>query len=275
MNRDLRQIVTTWPFLLALATLIANDAWLKHAHPGLLSGKLSDFAGIAVVGLLLLAALPRRRRLATAIVAVGFAWWKSPLSQPAIDAVNTWLSSPVGRVVDYTDLVALVVIPACAAVAARPTDYLLPGRTLRRLLLAPVIALTTLALMATSVIPTRQDYQVRSADRAPDLDRDAIARTVAQVAALYDLRCDDCTHATSGARFHDVGLTLQYEFVGARAISFDVEAYPNGFFFGASGKEKADRLRNELKSRLARDFRDLEYVEPLEPQANGAPPPKP
>jgi hypothetical protein len=45
-------VLTTWPLLLALATLIVNDAWLKSAYPGLISGKLSDIAGIAVVALL-------------------------------------------------------------------------------------------------------------------------------------------------------------------------------------------------------------------------------
>jgi hypothetical protein len=50
-------VLTTWPFVLALTTLIANDAWLKSAWPGLITGKLSDVAGIAVVALLALSRL--------------------------------------------------------------------------------------------------------------------------------------------------------------------------------------------------------------------------
>lgn len=54
-------VVTTWLFVLALVTLIVNDAWLKRLFPGVVTGKLSDFAGIAVVGCLLFAAFPRRK----------------------------------------------------------------------------------------------------------------------------------------------------------------------------------------------------------------------
>lgn len=274
MIRRLYQIVTTWPFLLGLATLIVNDGWLKQAHPGWVSGKLSDFTGIAVVSLLLLAALPHRRQLVAGAVVIGFSWWKSPLSQWTIDAINTHLSSPVGRTVDYTDLSAFLVIPACMAVASRPHAFMLPSHAVRRMLAAPVAALTVLALMATSVIPTRQDYQVRSSNGAPDLDRAAIAETIAQVAALYGLQCVDCANKTSMARLSGDGIHLRYEFVGARSIHFEVDAFPNGMFFGPSGKDKADRRRNELKSRLASDYRDLEYVERLDASTGDMRPPK-
>ncbi|HEU4589588.1 MAG TPA: hypothetical protein VFS13_01665 [Steroidobacteraceae bacterium] len=46
-TRRVCDMLTTWPFVLALATLIVNDAWLKPNYPGLVTGKLSDFAGIS------------------------------------------------------------------------------------------------------------------------------------------------------------------------------------------------------------------------------------
>jgi len=274
MIRRLCQILTTWPFLLTLATLIVNDRWLKQAHPGWVSGKLSDFAGIAIVSLLLLAALPQRRQLVVGAIVIGFSWWKSPLSQFAIDALNAHLSSTVGRTVDYADLSAFLVIPACMAVTSRPLAFVLAGPAVRRMLVAPVAALTALALMATTVIPTRQDYQIRSSEGAPDLDRNAIAETIAQVAALYGLQCEDCKNKTSTARFSGDGLRLRYEFVGARSLRFEVDAFAGGTFFGPGGQAKADRLRDALRSRLASDHRDLEYVEPLDPKAGDLRPPK-
>lgn len=273
-DRRLCQIVTTWPFLLSLATLIINDRWLKQAHPGWVTGKLSDFAGIAVVSLLLLAALPQRRRLVAGAVVIGFSWWKSPLSQFAIDVLNAHLSSIVGRTVDYTDLSAFLVMPACMSVTSRPQAFVLAGHAVRRMLLTPVAALTALALMATTVMPIRQDYQVRSSEGAPDLDRNAIAETIAQVAALYGLQCEDCTNKASTARFRGDGLRLWYEFVGARSIRFEVDAFPSGTFFGPGGQVKADRLRDALRSRLASDHRDLEYVERLDPKAADVWPPR-
>jgi len=42
------------PFaVLSLVVLVANDHWLKHAHPGLLSGKLSGFAAVLLLPLFL------------------------------------------------------------------------------------------------------------------------------------------------------------------------------------------------------------------------------
>ncbi|MCY7387503.1 MAG: hypothetical protein LH481_05460 [Burkholderiales bacterium] len=61
MRKRIASVLTTWPFVISLAVLILNDWWLKSAFPGTLTGKLSDFAGIAVVALLLLAAWPPHR----------------------------------------------------------------------------------------------------------------------------------------------------------------------------------------------------------------------
>lgn len=121
--------------------------------------------------------------------------------------------------------------------------------------------------MATSLIPTRQDYQVRRTDGASSLDREAVAETVGQVAARHGLKCEDCSNLASGGRYSGKGIHLRYVFVGANGSSFEVEALPNGLFFGASGREKADRLRDDLKSRLASSYKDLEYVEQLGPGA--------
>ena len=270
MLRNVSRIVTTWPFLLGLSTLLVNDAWFKGAYPGFLSGKLSDFAGIAIVGLLLLAAQPQRRRLVCGGIIVGFAWLKSTFSQPAIDAIDSLLSYPIGRTVDYADLIALVVLPACATVASNPSPFALRRRALRRLSIAPVALLTVLGLMATSVMPTRHDYQVRRADRAPVLDREAIAATIAEVAAAHGLRCGDCSGHSGGGRFDGDGLHLSYSFSGTRTVSFRVDALPDGIFFGARGREKADRLRDDLKSRLASSYEDLEYTERLGPTPSSA-----
>ena len=57
----LASVITTWPFVASLAVLLLNDFWLKRAAPGVITGKLSDFAGIAIVTLLLLATWPQRR----------------------------------------------------------------------------------------------------------------------------------------------------------------------------------------------------------------------
>ena len=101
----------SWPFLLSLAVLITNDLYLKSAFPGWLTGKLSDVAGIYLLALLITAASPGKKYVGAAILALGFLYWKSPLSQWFIDHVNAVLLVQIGRVIDYSDLLALFVIP--------------------------------------------------------------------------------------------------------------------------------------------------------------------
>lgn len=264
MIQSLRTIVTTWPFVVSLLVLIINDAWLKGAYPGILSGKLSDFAGIAVVSFLLLSAQPQRSRLVYTVVFFGFAWWKSPLSQSAINAANALLPVSIGRTVDYSDLLATLVMPLCTAVASSPATFQIPGRAIRGLLLAPVVTLTMFGLMATSVMPTKQDYQIRRSGTSAYLERQSVAKAVAMVAGEHGLKCDRCDDPTNSARYEGNGMCLEYSFLEERAISFKVYAFSNGsLFFGRTDGAKADRLRADLKRRLASLYRDLEYVETL------------
>jgi len=91
---------------------------------------------------------------------------------------------------------------------------------------------------------------------------------IAQVAALNGLKCEDCTNMVSGGLFAGEGLSPRYRFIGARSVLFDAWGYTDGYriLFGTSNKERADRLRNDLKSRLASSYKDLEYVEQLGPK---------
>lgn len=268
MHRSIRLTLTTWPFLLSLAALLLNDLWLKGLYPGFFTGKLSDFAGIALVALLLLACDPAHHWRTVAGIVLAFTWWKSPLSQSFIDAFNAMSHFPIGRVVDYTDLISFAVLPSIVKVARCPRAFQIPGQSLRRALVIPVALLTLLGLTATSLVTARQDYQVRQPDFRGRLDRGAIAGTVARVATRHDLNCEACSEAPSRARFAGNGMTLEYRFVGANVIEFEVEAIPDGLFFGRSGNEKADRLRADLKDELSALHEGLEYVERLGSRSN-------
>ena len=118
----------------AMAVLGINDHWAKAAHPGLLTGKLSDFAGLVFFPLLLeripgaRAWGPRPARLgAVALTALGFAGVKGlPVVNGAWNDLFTWIYQALGsaaqaRVLcDPTDLVALssLVLPAFYLAAA-------------------------------------------------------------------------------------------------------------------------------------------------------------
>ncbi len=120
MNTKMLRPLTTWPFLLSLVTLLINDRWLKAAYPNMLTGKLSDFAGLAVVALLLFSGVSHRKWLLGWVIAGAFLWWKSPFSEVFIHAVNRVSPLPIGRTVNYGDLWALLVLPLCLRVTRVP-----------------------------------------------------------------------------------------------------------------------------------------------------------
>lgn len=98
-------------FLLSLAVLLLNDFFLKDLFHNWLTGKISDFAGLFLFCLFWISLFPKFRKQATILTALLFIIWKSPFSQPFIDLWNGFALFSIGRVVDYSDLTALIVIP--------------------------------------------------------------------------------------------------------------------------------------------------------------------
>jgi hypothetical protein len=111
MGADAIRVLTSVPFGLALAVLVINDWVLKPAVSNWLTGKISDVAGLAAFAMFWAAVFPRQRRAAFVITAAAFAAWKSPLADAPLRAWNELGRWPLARVVDYSDLLALVVLP--------------------------------------------------------------------------------------------------------------------------------------------------------------------
>ena len=100
-------------YVVALFLLLLNDHVLKPAFPGFVTGKLSDFAGVFAFAAFFASAIPRRAATICAATGALFVWWKSPLSQTVVDALG------LSRVVDWTDLAALIVLPFAYRLAVR------------------------------------------------------------------------------------------------------------------------------------------------------------
>jgi hypothetical protein len=264
MSQRPTAMLTTWPFLLSLLLLLLNDLWLKQAFPGLLTGKLSDFAGIALVTLLSMALWPRRRLAAALCVAAGFVYWKSPYSQPLIDAVNGYLPWTFGRVVDYTDLLALLVIPGCAVVAGNIRNFAIPGHAPRRWLRVPVMLATVFAVSATSLMPINRDFEVRQLEADAVLDRGQIARALGHAAAQMDMGCVDCAEPRIKGSYSGKGLGFSYSFPDAKTVSVRIFGAAGGRnFFGGGSPERLERLVLTLKNYLSPTHDELEYVEKI------------
>ena len=94
----------------ALAVLVVNDHVLKQAWPGLVTGKLSDVAGLVVAPPLvaLLLALVRVRWSALLVTGAGFAVVKTVPAAAAVTSAGLgWLAGPSYVRADLTDLLAL------------------------------------------------------------------------------------------------------------------------------------------------------------------------
>jgi hypothetical protein len=244
--------------------LIANDFWFKRAWPGFVTGKLSDFAGIAIVAWMLLALTPGRRWIAYSSVSLAFGWWKSGLSQPFIDAVNALSPWPIARVVDFTDLMALSVLIICRPVSSpfkRPASF----RNPRRWMVPPLAVLTSLSLMATSMPITQEVFQIRQQHSDASLDPKAIFASVSAIASQHGLECRDCSTPSAGATFAGKAMVLEYTLVAPDTMRFSVYAGPSGFFFGKSAWERTDPLIGDLKRQLPRTHRGLVLTQELDP----------
>ena len=146
-TRSTTGIIASPGFITALILLLVNDHLLKHQFPGLITGKLSDFSGLFIVGLLTTSLWRTRAFLSLTLVALLFVWWKSPFSTTFIAAWNELTPWPLQRVIDYTDLIALLSLPAAHY-------YRRCHRTLAlsRLLRIPLYAATLFGITATSMI---------------------------------------------------------------------------------------------------------------------------
>ena len=98
-------------FLVGLGLLLLNDFLLKATFHNWFTGKLSDFAGLFIFPLFFTAFFPARKKWIYVVTAIGFVFWKSEFSQTFIALWNMQSYYHIDRVVDYTDLFALLVLP--------------------------------------------------------------------------------------------------------------------------------------------------------------------
>ena len=252
---------TTWPFLLALVLLLVNDRLLKQAYPGLITGKLSDFAGIAVIAMPLFAAFPRHARAIYLAFFGAFLWWKSPASGAFIAFMNEAQPLTIVRTVDYWDLVALAVLPACANFAASEPRSSVSSAALRRWVLPPVLAATLFGVMATSTPSFRKDFEVRAVESSAPFPREGIVAAIQEVAKARGLKPREANPPHWEGAFEGRGVFLTYTFREPNVVAVGIQA--NSGMYGRGEIRLAEKLRDEIKKTLSLRFKGLESLEPL------------
>lgn len=98
-------------FLLGLFLLLINDFYLKQQFGNWLTGKLSDFAGLFIFPIFIASVVPSSRKWISVITGLLFIVWKSPVAEPFINLINQLPYIAIGRVVDYSDCIALMILP--------------------------------------------------------------------------------------------------------------------------------------------------------------------
>lgn len=240
-------------FLLALLMLISNDFYLKFHYPSLLTGKLSDFAGLYVFAQFIAAVTGARITWSAIASAVFFIAWKSPLATPLIEFANRYSPLQIQRVVDYTDLAALAVLPLAV--------WLYDARTNWRwsFIKYPAGMLALLSIMATSVVmPTYNlslDLQSRQ-DRKINIDA-----TYAQLDDFFTRRSIQCQFCLAGNSYREY-----YDEQGGITIHLnhdDTDRKLFILFFARSyepeniEKARTNKLQAELMDQLRPNFENI------------------
>lgn len=106
-----KNLILNYIFIIGILILFINDQFLKFAYPGLITGKLSDVCGIIIFPLLLTYIFPKLRENSVWVAMLIFAYWKSSYSQNLIDFYNQFSPIETSRIIDYSDLLVLALLP--------------------------------------------------------------------------------------------------------------------------------------------------------------------
>lgn len=141
-------------FLMSLVILFLNDHFFKLKFHNWFTGKLSDFAGLAILPFLLAFLFPKLKEQSVVVSALFFIFWKSEFSESFIRFYNTISPIEIHRVVDMTDFVALVILIIPFYYLRYPEKFLV--FQLRKIPVALILLPTIFVLMSTS--PPRYYY---------------------------------------------------------------------------------------------------------------------
>ncbi|MHA7059065.1 hypothetical protein ACWGOQ_0017700 [Aquimarina sp. M1] len=136
-------------FLLSLTILLVNDFFLKQLYHNWITGKLSDLFGLIVFVMFLTSFASQYKKLISIGVAVLFSFWKTPLSQFAIDFWNTLQVIQFERTVDYTDIFCVAIL--IPLFFYRPSIHYVYSKTkLFKTIKYSISIITLFAIMSTS-----------------------------------------------------------------------------------------------------------------------------
>lgn len=182
-------------FLIGLSLLLLNDFIFKHQFHNGLTGKLSDFAGLFVFPLFWVAFVPRLKSPIYVLTAILFIFWKSTYSQPLIEAWNSLSFFKIERTVDYSDLLALLILPFAYAYSRIQFDFRIPRPALFLIAIVSLFAFT--ATQYSQKTSYSNEYQFQESkkeliDRMSHLPVNDVNRSFWE-SDTFEVHFDSCT----------------------------------------------------------------------------------
>lgn len=112
-----------FPLIFGVLILLLNDFYLKEHFHNILTGKLSDFAGLFSFSIFLGLLFPNYKKGVFVLIGFSFIFWKSQFSDGLINYWNSLFNFQIGRIIDSTDLVALTILPYAFTVKLNPIRF--------------------------------------------------------------------------------------------------------------------------------------------------------
>jgi len=144
------QLLHSKGFVFCLILLLLNDFYFKGHWHNWLTGKLSDFTGLFVFSVFFIAFIPNKKQLILIFAALFFIFWKSAYSATLINYLNSFHIITIGRVVDYSDYMALLILPV--------VNYYINHQKENKLKKIPVILFSMITLFAMTATSYQKSY---------------------------------------------------------------------------------------------------------------------
>lgn len=145
-------------FLISVILLFLNDFYLKHHFHNYLTGKLSDFVGLFAFPYFVSLFFKSKIKIIYILTVVFFIFWKSSSSQFVIDNLNNF-GIGINRTVDYSDLMALLILPLSYLYRIKNSNKI---EKLRFLPKPVIIGICSFAFIATTLPTEYGDLNLKS-----------------------------------------------------------------------------------------------------------------
>jgi hypothetical protein len=99
--------------------MFLNDHFFKWEYSNWFTGKLSDFIGVLILPFLLTYFASKYLKTNLLITGLFFIFWKSEFSNSFINFYNKYSLIEITRIVDYSDLIALMMLPVSYVMISR------------------------------------------------------------------------------------------------------------------------------------------------------------